>query len=116
MTVKNEIKLQDKVVFISGTTIRRGTVIKINKSTYKIEFKATPFHSTTGAENIKKEKVAHENDVLIAFWDNVKDKSHMGSHWNYNEHQHLAQKATRWVGTGFCVWLKPDGQPHLHIS
>lgn len=111
MTIRNEIKVNDTVVFITGTTIMKGTVMKINKSTYKI--KCDGYIAYT--DNIKKEKVVHQDDVLISFWDNKKDKSHMGSHWNYIDHQHLARKATDWIGTGFCVWLNQDGTPHLHI-
>lgn len=111
MTLKHEIKLNDKVVYISGTTIRKGIVIKINKSTYKV--KGTDSLGTI--ENYKKEKVAHEDDILIAFWDCVKDKSHMGSNWNYTDHQHHAHKATDWTGIGYCVWVNPDMTTTKHI-
>lgn len=114
MTIKNEIKVNDDVVFITGTMIRKGVVLKINKSTYKIKFNA--FHwDLAGIENIKKEKVAHADDVLICFWDCKKDKNHMASHWNYIDHQQYAHKATAWLGIGYNVSESDDGIVHIHL-
>lgn len=114
MTIKNEIKVNDDVVFITGTMIRKGVVMKINKTTYKIKFNA--FHwDLSGIENIKKEKVAHADDVLICFWDCKKDKNHMESHWNYIDHQQHAHKATEWLGIGYNVSESDDGVVHIHL-
>ena len=69
--MKNVIKVGDKIVFLYDTSLLRGTCLKINKKSIKIDFKADGW-LIDFTKLIKPERVAHINDTFSIVWNSSK--------------------------------------------
>ncbi len=80
--VKHPISIGSEVMYSSCQFLEKGTVIKVNKSTFTIK-------SRTGDLRVKKEKVVSVMDICTVVWDSSKDKNGISCYFDYDNYPNL---------------------------